>query len=375
MLIGIDAHQANKPERTGTEWYTTFLIQAFARQQTEDRFVLYAPTPLVDDLRALGQRCSARVLRWPPRRGWTHTRFSWEMAAHPPDVLFVPAHTVPVFHPRSTVTTIHDVGFLDMPMAYSRGERWYNTASLRWSVRAARHIIVPSAFTKARLRVHCAVPEDRITIIHHGFRPDAFRPVRDDVLHEVLRRYRLAQPYALATGRVEEKKNAGRLIEALNHLLRLEPPSELSLVFAGKPGHGFGSIERRVSENSRLRGRVRFLGYVPNADLPALMTGARLFAFATLYEGFGFPILEAQVCELPVLTSTSGAHPEIGGDGAWYVDPFSVAALADGMQRLHKDEQLRQHLRVRGCANLARFSWDRCAGETLRVLQAAASAR
>jgi glycosyltransferase involved in cell wall biosynthesis len=115
---------------------------------------------------------------------------------------------------------------------------------------------------------------------------------------------------------------------------------------------------------------VVFPGFVADQDLPALLSGAVVFAFPSLYEGFGFPVLEAQACGVPVLASATSSLPEVAGAGAWLVDPLDEQAIAAGLRRLMSDAELRRRLRAAGFANVARFSWTRCAQETLSVLEA-----
>ena len=147
------------------------------------------------------------------------------------------------------------------------------------------------------------------------------------------------------------------------------PSPNPQLVIAGKHGWLTGEIER---QSTQLFGpdspAVRFTGYIADADLPALLSGALAFVFPSLYEGFGMPLLEAMACGTPVLASATSALPEIAGDAALLIDPEDTAAIADGMARLASDAVLRADLRARGLARAAQFTWERCAQETLAVL-------
>ena len=118
MIIGIDASRANSLEKTGTEFYSWYLIRELTRQHPEHRFRLYTREPLRDGLEQLGEHVEARVLIWRPGLLWSHLRLSWELLWHRPDMLFVPADTVPLYHPKKTITTIHDVAFERWPEAY-----------------------------------------------------------------------------------------------------------------------------------------------------------------------------------------------------------------------------------------------------------------
>lgn len=138
-------------------------------------------------------------------------------------------------------------------------------------------------------------------------------------------------------------------------------------MIAGKRGWLTEAIERHAAELG-VAERVRFTGYVADADLPALLGGALAFVFPSLYEGFGMPVLEAMACGAPVLTSTTSSLPEVAADAALLVDPEDTAAIAAGLARLAADPALRAELRARGLLRAAQFTWERCAEETLRVL-------
>jgi glycosyltransferase involved in cell wall biosynthesis len=174
-------------------------------------------------------------------------------------------------------------------------------------------------------------------------------------------------PYIVYVGTLQPRKNLVRLVDAFG-LVRQQRPN-LRLVLAGQRGWLADPIFRRV-EALGLQDAVHFPGFVADADLPALLSGALCFAFPSLHEGFGFPVLEAQACGAPVLAANTSSLPEVAGEGALLVDPLDTAAIAAGLLRLADDATLRSQLRVAGFANLRRFSWQRCAQETLAVLEA-----
>lgn len=371
MLIGIDAHQATRQVVTGTEYYAAQLMRAIAQRDSDDQFLLYSHASLPPALQRLATNFRSRVLLWPPRRGWTQTRLAAEMLLRPPDVLFVPSHTPPFIHPAATVTTVHDLGFLRSPQIYARFERFYNAVMQQLAIRVAR-IITPSAFTKSELlHFFPSFPEDRIAVIAHGFTAEVYHPIEDEGrIRATAERYGLHEPYFLFTGRIQEKKNIPRLLEAFHLLHRKKDAGSVQLLLAGRPDFDFRDIGERIRQLG-LAGRVFAPGYVPLDDLATLMNGATAFVYVSLYEGFGFPVLEAQACGTPVLMSNVASLPEIGGNGALAVDPTNVEEIAEGMTRMLADAALRTALRERGFKNLERFSWSRCADQTLHTLRTA----
>ncbi|MEI2691909.1 MAG: glycosyltransferase family 1 protein [Anaerolineae bacterium] len=379
-MIGIDASRALRSQRTGTETYSWQLIRHLLALGGSQRFRLYCQQPPPAGLFDLpGQSTPAevgashaevRVIPWP--RLWTHLRLSWEVTRHPPDVLFVPSHVLPLLHPRRSVVTVHDLGFRAFPEAHTTLDRAYLNWSTAFDARRAAHVLVDSQATKDDLIRFTGVSADKLSVIYLG-RDETLTPVDNPQrLAEVQQRLAISQPgqglasYILYVGTLQPRKNLVRLVEAFATVRQQHP--DLTLVLAGRQGWLAEPIFQRVAALG-LQGAVSFPGYVADDDLPALLSGARCFAFPSLYEGFGFPVLEAQACGAPVLAAHSSSLPEVAGHGALLVDPLNTDAIAAGLLRLIGEPVLRAELRAAGFANLPRFSWQRCARETLAVLE------
>jgi glycosyltransferase involved in cell wall biosynthesis len=407
LHIGIDASRIAVAARTGTEHYTYELLAALARLDHRTRYTLYC-NQMPAALPPLGLNFALRRIPFP--RLWTHIRLSAELLAHAPDVLFVPAHVLPLGAPlrrrTRTVVTIHDLGYLRFPEAHTSAQRLYLRLSTLWSARAASRLIAISAATRDDLVRFTGVRPEKIAVIHHGLSP-RFRPASGAAIMAALRRYGITasaheptasaqhadtpaqhagasghagagdpvgRPYVLYVGTIQPRKNLVRLIEAFTQTLQMTDPNlqcaicNLQFVIAGKRGWLTESIEQRVAELG-LAERVRFIGYVVDEDLPALLSGALAFVLPSLYEGFGMPVLEAMACGTPVLASNTSALPEVAGDAALLVDPTDTAVIAAGLARLAADAGLRAELRARGLARAAQFTWDRCAEQTLAILR------
>ncbi len=366
LAIGVDASRAVAGPRTGTEQYSAQLLEALGRLDRRNDYVLYvngkARPPL--DLPA---NFRARLIPFP--RLWTHARLSLELAARAPDVLFVPAHVVPLVHPRSVVT-VHGLEYRHFPEAYPRRTRHYLEWSTRWSARAARRVIVPSAATARDLTAVYGTPPGRIAVVPHGYHPRC-RPLPPDAVARGLARLGIAPPYILAVGTLQPRKNLARLVDAFAALAARRPELPHRLVLVGRRGWLddpiFAALQR---PGSPARGRVQITGYLADDDLPIVYNGATALAFPSLYEGFGLPALEALACGTPVLTSDRSSLPEVVGDAGLTVDPLDTAAITEGLERLVLDAGLRQDLRERGLERATRFSWERAAAErTLAVLE------
>jgi glycosyltransferase involved in cell wall biosynthesis len=358
MRIGIDASRSVAARPTGTEVYSQRLIQALLAQRSYHRFRLYFRSPP-----PTGEFPGAELRVIPLPRLWTHVRLSWEMAQDLPDVLFVPAHVLPIIHPRASLVTVHDLGYLHFPEAHPQPQRLYLDLSTRWNARVAAHVLADSEATKADLVARYGVPAGKITVAYPG-RDESLRPVRDPVATEAAKaRYGIVGGYLLALGTLQPRKNLSRLIAAFAGL-RLD----VTLVLAGRRGWLYENLFSQVRRLG-LEGRVLFPGYVADEDKAALLSGALALVFPSLYEGFGLPVLEAQACACPVIASRTSSMPEVAGDAALLVDPEDVGALAEAMGTIAGDPVLRDELVERGLANVQRFSWEACARTVLGVIE------
>ncbi|HSN75320.1 MAG TPA: glycosyltransferase family 1 protein, partial [Anaerolineae bacterium] len=327
MLIGIDASRSLRAQRTGTENYSWQLIRHLLALGSGHRFRLYCPQPPKVGLFDLPSQVAGhrqpelRVIPFP--RLWTHARLSVEVTAHSPDVLFVPSHVLPVLHPRRSVVTVHDLGYRYFPEAHKTFDRAYLDLSTRFNARSAAHVLADSQATKDDLLRFTAVAAHKVTVVHLG-RDETLAPVDDPQrLADVQQRLGVRRPgeptapTIVYVGTLQPRKNLVRLVEAFA-LARQQRP-DLRLVLAGQRGWLADPIFQRV-EALGLQDAVRFPGFVADADLPALLSSARCFAFPSLHEGFGFPVLEAQACGAPLLAANTSSLPEVAGDGALLVD-------------------------------------------------------
>lgn len=363
LRVGVDASRATVAQRTGTEHYARRLIGALLALNARPGGPGHAFTLYFRESPARGLFTGAvqRVIPFP--RLWTHVRLAAELALTRPDVLFVPAHVLPLLHPVPVVVTIHDLGYHYFPNAHPPRQRRYLDWSTRFSARGAQHLLADSQATRADLTRLYGVPPEKITVVYPG-RDEAFGRVDPAAVRA---RYGLSENYVLHVGTLQPRKNLLRLMDAAS-ALRAQG-HRLQLVLAG----GAGWLAEPILARARaLAGLVRVLDYVPDADLPGLYSGARAFAFPSLYEGFGFPVLEAMACETPVVAASTSSLPELAGDAALLVDPTDTAALTAALARVLTDEALRAELIARGLAQMQRFSWERAAEATLGVLEQAA---
>ena len=391
MLIGIDASRASRARRTGTEAYSLHLIQALIEAGCNHRFRLYTPIQIsnlksqipnlksqIPNPKSQIPNLEVHVIPFP--RLWTHLRLAWELKRRSPDVLFVPAHVMPLVCPVPAAVTVHDLGYLHYPAAHRPFDRWYLDWTTRRHARRAAHLIADSQATRADLIRYYRADPARITVVYPG-RDESLAKVDDPAaIRAVKARYGVGGDYLLYLGTLQPRKNLVRLVEAFSNIKcqmsnvkytapSPQPPTpNLQLVLAGHKGWLYADLFARV-EALGLSDRVVFTGYVADDDKAALLSGALAFVYPSLYEGFGLPALEAMACGTPVLTSNVSSLPEVAGDAALLVNPLDTDAIADGMARLIADAGLRRSLIEKGYARVLKFSWADAARQVLQVLE------
>ncbi len=358
MLIGIEAERANRSAKTGVEHYAKELIWNLAKIDKENQYLLYLRTAPQEWFSQLPANFQVKVMPFPIF--WTQLRLSLEMLLHPPDVLFVPASTLPLIHPAS-VYTEHDVAWIYYPEIFT----WYMRQFHRifsWLARSgSKRIIAISEATKNDLVNHYSVEPKKITVIPHGYTEAA------DTGHELPQaiKDKLPEKYILFLSTLQPRKNVELLIDSFRELKNEHPELPHKLVVVGKPGWKFQEILIKIAENEDI---VVYLGHVGDEDRWPLYRGADLYVNPSLYEGFGMPLLEAFECGCPAAVSDNSSLPEVGGDAVIYFNPTSKKELKDAILRVLEDPDLRQEMIVKGKERLTHFGWERCARETLEAL-------
>ncbi len=278
---------------------------------------------------------------------------------HATEHLLMPLRGVP------TVLTVHDLIYHLFPAYHKRLNYWFLNAAMLLFVQRADALITISESSKRDLMRIYGVTEEKITVIYEAASPD-FQPVPAERVAKVKARYGLPERYLLALGTIEPRKNLIRLVAALRALRQQDPV--LSLVIVGSAGWLYQDFFQNLEKLDDPRA-VLLSGYVPDADLPAVISGATVYVLASFYEGFGLPILEAMACGTPVACSNTSSMPELGGDAARYFDPQDTQDMTAAIAAVLDNADLRAEMRERGLAQAARFSWQRAAKETLAAYE------
>jgi glycosyltransferase involved in cell wall biosynthesis len=370
LKIAIDASRTTRAQTTGTEHYalelTRHLIEHNNNQSDPHQLTLYFRDTPLTDLFPASPYVHQRVI--PLRRMWTHLGFAAGLNQDRPDVTFVPAHTLPVAFPGRGVVTVHDLGYRYFPQAHPRHHRLYLDITTRHSVRRATRVLADSDATAADLQKFYNVPADKIRVVYPGVTPPDVEKTFNSAIARVREKYKLPQQYFLFVGTLQPRKNIARLVQAFERWSHANPKGG-ALVLAGGKGWLFDEAWLQDVPN------IYPVGYVTDDDKYALLAGAMALVFPSLYEGFGFPVLEAMHCGTPVITSTTSSLPELAGNAALLVDPLNVTEIATAMDLIISQISLRYRLRALGYRQVERFTWENAALETMRTLEEAAGVR
>lgn len=389
MRIGIDYTSAVR-QRAGIGRYTRSLIHALAQEDAKNRYVLLVPSNPRD---------------WAAEQGWTkepppgqrpsqpsgdgiagNFRFAraplterglailWqrlvlpvpaEIFTGPVDVFYSPDFVLPPSRAKQKILTIHDLSFKRVPETAVPNLKWYLEGAVPRAVRQADLIFADSNATRTDLIELFAVEPDRVRTLYSGVEDYFCRVTDDATLSRVRTQYKLTKPFILSVGTIEPRKNLVRLIKAFSDL---PAAGDIELIAVGGRGWLFDEIYCAPAEFG-VTERVRFLGFVPESDLPALYSLATLFVYPSLYEGFGLPVLEALACGAAVVASNNSSLPEVAGDAAILIDPRDTDALMTTIARLLEDEKARRELAQRGPERARRFSWHASARQLRAALE------
>jgi glycosyltransferase involved in cell wall biosynthesis len=399
MRIGIDVTRLAEKYRTGVQNYYYGLVAGLASWIEEDNPV---DCWLVDrlgfgvdqDLLELGGRIKLRqaviphiLPKFADRTSSPKPLGLWNRAARKIermvavqrgtvkrlledfDVFHVWTWDVEVAPYAKHVITFHDL----IPIVFSHLTPAHFTRATQTGLQFARNhadrIIADSQFTKEELIRVAALPTEKIVVIYPGVR-QVFHPLNNpDHLKGIRAKYGIYdRPYVLTVGFLDPRKNVQGHVRAFEKLGKEQEMRDLQLVMVGPESPATSQVLAEIA-SAKVRDRIHVTGYVPDDDLVALMNGAQVFVYCSVYEGFGFPVLEAMACGTPVVTSITTSLGEISQDAAILVDPANHEEIAIGIARLLTDDALRETMQARGLEHAKQFTWRKCAQEHLRVYQ------
>ncbi len=358
--VGINAHLLSRQasyRSAGVHGYIQQLIRHLPAvpQGEKLRYTIFLGEGEIEQQNGVRIKRSA----WPTGRPLV--RILWEQTVLPlsrMDLYHSSAFVSPLISPWPTVVTVYDLSFIHYPAAFPAGRRSYLRLMARLSCRRASRVIAISESTRRDIVKQWGVPADRITVAYPGV-GDAFRPLPAEQVAAFRQRRNLPERFILHVGTLQPRKNLVRLIQAYRRL-----GSGAKLVLAGGKGWLYQEILDEI-ERLQLKKDVLLPGYLPDDELPLWYNAAAVLAYPSLYEGFGFPVVEAMACGTPVVTSTVSSMPEAAGDAASLVAPHDSNALADALHQALEDKGAREQMCGLGFQQAAKFTWDRTAAATV----------
>jgi glycosyltransferase involved in cell wall biosynthesis len=379
LRIAVDARSALDPARTGIGHYCWNIVRNLPLADPQNSYIAWHLDPKGvrrGAFEGVAANLTEAVGRFPNR--WfepVSSRLGWPVADSsigPFDVILATNFIAPATRSGCAVPVVHDIAFDVFPETAPHVDaRWRHRFEA--SLSAAPAVIVPSHSTRDDLLSRYGADPARVEVVHHGVDAKALAASDDQV---AAARAKIGDgPYLLFIGGIEPRKNLEALVRAFGMVAAGEPTPKL--VIAGGAVRWFPDATDRLDEAITAlppgaRARVIRTGFVAADEKAALLADAAGLVYPSLYEGFGFPVLEAFAAGVPVLTSNTSSMPEVAGDAALMVDPHDEAAIAEGMQRLLAEPGLGEQLVRAGLERVKAFTWDACARRTAAVLQTAA---
>lgn len=362
MKIGMDL-SVIKYERAGTTTYACNLWEALKEGYPQDEFEEF----LVNhgDMPNGRKTITSRMATLYRDLLWTPLILSAQVSRTNLDVLHMPAQMAPLFRACPTVVTIHDLFVLDLPQYFPAFHRISARLLIPPAVHTANAVITISDYTRQEVLRRFKLAPEKVTAIPLAA-ASHFQQVSQKEIMALREKYALPEKFILAVGTLQPRKNIDCLLEALD-LLR-QRGVQVPLIHVGSRGWFTQSIDETI-ERLKLQTTIRFLGRLPQADLVKFYNAASVYAYPSLFEGFGLPLLEAMACGCPVVTSNTTSMPEVVKDAGLLVDPRQPAEWAKALEKVLTDQTLARSLHEKGLARAKEFSWQRCAEQTHKIYQ------
>lgn len=362
MKIGVMLRHLE--EKGGIVVYTSHLLRELLKLDTHNQYFLMYHHPNLLGHFAAYPNVVETVVSAPNKLLWDQVAVPRFAKKNQLDIIYNPKLSIPIVTHCKTVWVMHGGAQVVVPHVFKRSDRWYFTVANKIYAKSATAIITMTHLGAEDIVTYMGADRQKVHVIYEAFNPLCQR-LDQAATQEVKTKYELPDAFILFVGGLSPLKNFSNLLHAYDRL-QVDIPHPLVVV-------GFNrwkfSNDLNLVDQLGLRERVRFIGFIPDDDIPALYNLADVFVFPSLYEGFGIPILEAMACGCPVVTSKTGCGPEVAGEAALLVDPYSPQDIAKALYSVVTDGELRQNLSELGLKRAAQFSWQKCAQQTLDLFQ------
>lgn len=373
MVIGINGYEAvvprfgydpktGLPNRVGSGEVCFQWLRNLSKIDKENTYKIFLPTSPTSDMPEESENWKYEIVR--SKRLWTIMGLSRQLRKEKTlDVIFTPTHYSPFFAPCPQVISILDLSYKKYPELFNKKDLYQLALWGKHSVKKASRIITISQSSKDDIIQEYGVAAHKVAVAHLGIKESLQMGMKES---DLLEKYKVSSPYVLFVGTIQPRKNVKRLIQAFAKVSVNNP--DLKLVIIGKKGWQF---EETLEEPGKLgiSEKVTFLHDVPDSDLGSFYKYADVFVLPSLYEGFGLPVLEAMKYKCPVITSNISSLPEAGGDAALYINPKETDDIAEKIEKVIADKNLREKMIKKGEEQVKKFSWEKSAEEVLQVLE------
>lgn len=372
MVIGINGYEAvvprfgftkdGLPNRVGSSEFTYQLLMALNKLDKDNKYFVYLPVRPTEDMPKESE--SWQYIVFSSKKLWTLFGLSKKLAGNPQslDIFFSPTHYSPITHIK-TVISILDISYLHFKNLFKKLDLYKLKYWGGYSIKKAKKILTISDSSKNDIIESYGLSSDKVSVVCPGIKQDLRFKIKDLSMEDFRKKYGISKDYILFVGTLQPRKNITRLIEAFSKL-----ETNTDLIIVGKKGWQFEEI-LAAPKKFNVENKVKFFHDVEEEDLPNFYKNAKMLVLPSLYEGFGLPVIEAMANDCPVITSNVSSLPEAGGDAALYVDPEDVLDITTNIKKLLEDENLRTKMIEKGREHVKKFSWEKAARETLRVLE------
>lgn len=364
-IIGIDGNEANVQKRVGIGEYAYQILSQFSKLKSPT-FIVYLKNKPLPDMPKESTNWKYRVIG--PKKLWTQFALPWDLFTYRlrPNVFFTPSHYAPRFSPVPTAISIMDLSYIKFPELFKKSDLYQLRNWTKYSVSKATKIFTISLASKNDIIKEYKLSKNKVVVTYPGLK--SMSNIKNQTSNMVQGRsdhQSASSSYILFVGTLQPRKNIVRLVEAFSKINPKYP--DLLLLIVGKKGWLFEEIlssAKKYGANG-----VMFVDFVEDSKLPSLYKNAQCFVLPSLYEGFGLPVLEAMKNGCPVILSNVSSLPEAGGDAALYFDPLNVEDIAQTIDKVLSNPKLRSEMIKKGYEQVKKFSWEKTAKETLKVLE------
>jgi len=372
MIIGIDGNEANVLNRVGVNQYGFELLWGIYKLQdewkNEHKIIVFLKKEPLKDLPEESEYFKYKVLpgkgMWIIRKLTPYLLFS----KMKPDIFFTPSHYVPLFSPMPRICSIMDLGFLNFSTQFKKLVLWQLKLWSAYSIFVSKSVIAISNSTKEDIVRHYPFASGKTYVTHLAYDSSKYNvnvPEKD--VRRIKEKYTIVDDYILFLSTLKPSKNIEGLINAFKQVRSKYP--KITLVIGGKKGWMYESIFQKV-QNLGLEKNIIFTGFIDEKDKPALFKGAKLFVLPSFWEGFGLDILNSLACGIPVVVSKAGSLPEVAGKSGIYINPNDSSDIAKGINKVLSMGNLEYNKIVQeGLMQARKFSWEKTARETLKILE------